>query len=95
MAIIPKCILGMLETIFHGQKTSCLVGGSLSWSETPYFHAEQEILQKGGVEKENPNKKSKQMRVQEAFPVDYFVFSCIAPNFPAEKKWMWCWFQTI
>ena len=35
------------------------------------------------------------MRVQEAFPVDYFVFSCIAPNFPAEKKWMWCWFQTI
>ena len=48
-----------------------------------------------GVEKENPNKKSKQMRVQEAFPVDYFVFSCIAPNFPAEKKWMWCWFQTI
>ena len=35
------------------------------------------------------------MLVQEAFPVDYFVFSCIAPNFPAEKKWMWCWFQTI
>ena len=23
---------------FHGQKTFCLVGGSLSWSETPYFH---------------------------------------------------------
>ena len=47
------------------------------------------------MEKENPDKKSKQMRVQEALPVDYFVFSCIAPNFPAEKKWMWCGFQTI
>ena len=32
------CMLGMLETTFHGQKTFCLVGGSLSWSETPYFH---------------------------------------------------------
>ena len=37
----------------------------------------------------------KAMLVQEASSVDYFVFSCIAPNFPAEKKWMWCWFQTI
>ena len=35
---IPKCIYGTLETIFHGQKTFGLAGGSLSWSETPYFH---------------------------------------------------------
>ena len=48
-----------------------------------------------GVKKENPDKKSKQMRVQEAFPVDYFVLSCIAPNFPAEKKCMCRRFQTI
>ena len=34
---IPKCIYGTLETIFHGQKTFGLAGGSLSWSETPYF----------------------------------------------------------
>ena len=33
--------LGTLETIFHGQRTYRLVGGSLSWPETPYF-------QKGG-----------------------------------------------
>ena len=32
---IPKC---MLETAFHGQKTNRLVRGSLSCSETPYFH---------------------------------------------------------
>ena len=31
-------MLGMLETTFHGQKTFRLVGGSLSWSEKPYFH---------------------------------------------------------
>ena len=31
-------MLGTLETTFHGQKTFRLVGGSLSWSETPYFH---------------------------------------------------------
>ena len=35
---IPKCILGTLETIFHGKTTFRLVGRSLSWSETPYFH---------------------------------------------------------
>ena len=28
----------MLETTFHGRKTFRFVGGSLSWSETPYFH---------------------------------------------------------
>ena len=28
----------MLETIFHGQKTFGLVGGSLTRSKTPYFH---------------------------------------------------------
>ena len=31
-------MLGTLETTFHGQKTFRLVGGSLSWSEKPYFH---------------------------------------------------------
>ena len=31
-------MLDTLENIFHGQKTFRLVGGSLSWSETPYFH---------------------------------------------------------
>ena len=31
-------MLGTLETTFHGQKTFRLVGGSLSWSETPYFY---------------------------------------------------------
>ena len=31
-------MLGTLETTFHGQKTFRLVGGSLSWSETHYFH---------------------------------------------------------
>ena len=31
-------MLGTLETTFHGKKTFRLVGGSLSWSETPYFH---------------------------------------------------------
>ena len=35
---IPECILNTLKTIFHGQKTFHLAGGSLSWSETPYFH---------------------------------------------------------
>ena len=35
---IPKCMLGMLDTILHGQKTFRLVRGSLSWSETPHFH---------------------------------------------------------
>ena len=35
---IPKCILGTLDTIFHGQQTFGLVRGSLSWSKTPYFH---------------------------------------------------------
>ena len=35
---IPKCVLCTLETTFHGQKTSGLVGESLSWSETAYFH---------------------------------------------------------
>ena len=34
---IPRCILGMLDH-FHGQETFCLVRGSLSCSETPYFH---------------------------------------------------------
>ena len=33
---IPKCMLGTLEITFHGQ-FFCLVGVSLSWSETPYF----------------------------------------------------------
>ena len=28
----------MSETTLHGQTTFRLVGGSLSWSETPYFH---------------------------------------------------------
>ena len=28
----------MLETIFHDQKMLRLVGGSLCWLETPYFH---------------------------------------------------------
>ena len=28
----------MLETIFNDKKTFRLVGGSLSWSETPYFY---------------------------------------------------------
>ena len=33
------CIfLSTLETIFHDKKTFRLVRGSLSWSETPYFH---------------------------------------------------------
>ena len=31
-------MLGKLEITFYGQKTFRLVGGSLSWSETPYFH---------------------------------------------------------
>ena len=35
---IPECMLGMLETTFHGQEIFCLMGASLSWSETPYFH---------------------------------------------------------
>ena len=35
---IPKCMLDTLETTFQGKKTFCLVKGSLSWSETPYFH---------------------------------------------------------
>ena len=35
---IPKCMLGTLETIFHGQTSFHLVEGSLNWSETPYFH---------------------------------------------------------
>ena len=34
---IPKCMLGTLETTFHGQQTICSVGESLSWSEMPYF----------------------------------------------------------
>ena len=37
MALIDLKDVG-LETIFYGQKTFCLVRGSLSWSETPYFH---------------------------------------------------------
>ena len=37
---IPKCLLGTIETTFHSQKTFPLVWGSLSWSETPYFHKE-------------------------------------------------------
>ena len=31
-------MLRTLKTTFHGQKTFRLVTGSLSWSETPYFH---------------------------------------------------------
>ena len=31
-------MLRTLETIFYGQTTFRLVGGSLNWSETPYFH---------------------------------------------------------
>ena len=31
-------MLGKSETTFHGQKTFRLDEGSLSWSETPYFH---------------------------------------------------------
>ena len=34
----PEYMLGTLKTIFHSQKTFHSVGGSLSWSETPYFH---------------------------------------------------------
>ena len=30
-------MLGTLENSFHGQKSFRLVGGSLSWSETPFF----------------------------------------------------------
>ena len=30
-------ILVRLETILHGPKTFALVGGSVSWSETPFF----------------------------------------------------------
>ena len=38
LLIFQKCILGTLDTIFQGQKTFCSVGGSLSWSEMPYFY---------------------------------------------------------
>ena len=32
-------MLGTLETTFRGKKKNIrLVGGSLSWSKTPYFH---------------------------------------------------------
>ena len=41
-------MLGTLKTIFYGQTTFCLVGGSLNWSETPYFH-------KGGLLRMVPN----------------------------------------
>ena len=30
-------MLNTLEATFHGQKTFRLVGGSLRWSETPFF----------------------------------------------------------
>ena len=38
LSYIAECMLGTLKTIFHGKKTFLLFGGSLSWSEMPYFH---------------------------------------------------------
>ena len=48
-------MLGTLETDFHGQKTYRLVGGSLSWSETPYFH----IFNGAKIDPERPNVRKK------------------------------------
>ena len=31
-------VYSLMLGVFHGQKTFSLVGRSLSWSETPYFH---------------------------------------------------------
>ena len=45
----------MLETIFHGKKNFGLVGGSLSWSETPYFHLRNGA--KVASERQNERKK--------------------------------------
>ena len=51
-------MLGTLETTFHGQTTFRLVGGSLSWSETPYFH-KGGPLRMGQVASERQNVRRK------------------------------------
>ena len=43
---IPKCMLGTSETTFHGKTTLLLVGRSMNWSETPYFHKGDQIVPK-------------------------------------------------
>ena len=50
-------VLGTLEATFHGQRTFCLVGESLSWSETPYFHKGFTNGAKVASERRNVRKK--------------------------------------